>query len=154
MRTKIKGYVLMVVLVLSTVRFGEYAIIADLPSIIHREDCKIESKRRENIVKVLMKVESGNNNTAKNGSSKGILQIRPIMIREVNNIVGYNMFSLNDRFDEKKSEEIFRIFTDYHTPDWDLELVARRWNGGHDGENKIETLPYYHRVKRMMDTIH
>ena len=45
---------------------------------------------------------------------------------------------------------MFVIYTNYWTPDWNQELVARRWNGGTDGETKPETEKYWEAVKKIL----
>lgn len=79
------------------------------------------------------------------------LQILPIMIREVNKILGYEKFSYKDVKNIDKSIEMFTIYTDHHTPDWDLEKVSRRWNGGPKGDEKIATYRYYKKVERVFN---
>ena len=99
------------------------------------------------IINTLIQIESENNNIARNGDNIGILQIRPIMVYEVNRILGCNKYKLKDRFNPIKSIEMFKVYTNHHTPDWNLELVARRWNGGYNGELKLSTLNYYLKIK-------
>lgn len=60
----------------------------------------------------------------------GILQIRPIMVDEANRIVGYNKYSLDDRWDREKSIELFWDVQNYHNPKMILEDVCHYWNSG------------------------
>jgi hypothetical protein len=75
--------------------------------------------------------------------SVGLLQIRPIMIKEVNQILGYNKYQLSDRLSDKKSIDIFLIYQHKFNPTMDFEKMCRLWNGGRSGMNKDSTLNYY-----------
>lgn len=77
----------------------------------------------------------------------GLLQIRSIMVREVNSLLGENRFTDNDRTDLNKSVEIFVIYQNHFNPEWDLEKAARLWNGGRNGMNKRATIEYAKRVE-------
>lgn len=112
------------------------------------EELKIQ-EYRDNLIQALIWKESSNRNVIV-GDMVGILQIRPIMVREVNNILGYTKYFLKDRLNKIKSIEMFTIYTNHHTPNWDLELVCRRWNGGYRGEYKLETFKYYQQIKTIM----
>ena len=62
--------------------------------------------------------------------SVGLLQIRPIMVATVNQIVGYNKYYLQDRVDSVKSVEMFMIYQNYYSPKWDEKKAALLWNMG------------------------
>ena len=115
---------------------------------------KVEEERitqyKVNLINAIISKESEGKDTAM-GDMVGILQIRPVMVREVNNILGYIKYTLKDRIDRMKAIEMFRIYTDHHTPDWNMELVCRRWNGGYKGETKFETYQYYREVKQILN---
>lgn len=115
------------------------------------EEDKIQ-EYKNNIIQAVIQKESEGKDTVV-GDMVGILQIRPIMVREVNNILGYIGFTLSDRQNREKSIEMFKIYTDHHTPDWNMELVCRRWNGGYRGETKFETYQYYRKVKQILNKI-
>jgi hypothetical protein len=77
-------------------------------------------------------VETMNNNLAYNPleQATGIFQIRPIRLEDYNRRTGSN-YKMKDLFDYKISERIFLYFADQIGP-YDLEQIARRWNGsGH-----------------------
>lgn len=76
----------------------------------------------------------------------GYLQIRPVMVQDVNRIVGYNKFKHSDAWDKNKSIEMFKIYQDYYNPNWDWEKGARIWNGGPTGDRKQATLVYWEKV--------
>ena len=81
----------------------------------------------------------------KKENAAGLLQIRPIMIRDVNRIVGYKKYTLNDRYNFSKSLEIFYIIQDHYNPEYDIEKAARIWNGGPDGIYQSSTINYYNK---------
>ena len=87
--------------------------------------------------------------------SIGVLQIRPIMVREVNRILkkkGVKMrFKLQDRFDRDKSIWMFMIWKDYHHPTDGFEKIARNWNGGPNGYRFKRTEPYWAKVKKELE---
>ena len=87
--------------------------------------------------------------------SIGVLQIRPIMVREVNRILkkkGSKMrFKLQDRFDRGKSIWMFMIWKDYHHPTDGFEKIARNWNGGPNGYRFKRTEPYWAKVKKELE---
>ena len=142
-----KYLLVLLILIFLSIQSKESTIKLDFNKILSEIEFNKELLRRELIINTLIQIESENNNVARNGDNIGILQIRPIMVYEVNRILGYNKYKLKDRFDPIKSIEMFKIYTSHHTPDWNLELVARRWNGGYNGELKLSTLNYYLKVK-------
>lgn len=114
----------------------------------HNTVVETSPEPKEILLSAIMAVESSYDSLAYNPSEKaaGILQIRPIMVKEVNRILGDEVYSLEDRWNVEKSKEMFMVFSEYHSPDWDLETVIRNWNGGDKGYRKKSTLPYYHKV--------
>lgn len=107
---------------------------------------------RDRFIDAIMYRESRRNSDSYNvgENAAGILQIRPIMIKDVNRIVGYNKFTLNDRWNINKSIEIFTTYQDHYNPEWDFERGSRIWNGGPDGSDQNSTLTYWCAVKDLM----
>ena len=140
-------YFFIIGFLLLSISSQEHIVKRNFNEILLEIEFNKEFLRRELIVNSIIQIESENNSIARNGDNIGILQIRPIMVYEINRILGYKKYKLRDRFDPIKSIEMFKIYTNHHTPDWTLELVARRWNGGHNGELKLSTLNYYLKVK-------
>lgn len=66
----------------------------------------------------------------KRENAEGILQIRPIAIKEVNRILKENKYTLIDRQDSIKSIEIFFIIQNYWNPEWDPKKACFIWCGG------------------------
>lgn len=108
----------------------------------------------EDVLNAMIIVESGGdkNAHAKSEQAVGILQIRPIMIREVNRILRINKSKIRyrkkDRWSREKSIEIFMIVYNYHHIGKSFEEVARFWNGGHYGMKKEITKIYWEKVKK------
>jgi hypothetical protein len=119
---------------------------------------KIEPEEIEfDITSALIYVESRGKDSAYNSSEDavGCLQIRPIMVREVNRILKKTgkeeRFDLEDRWDREKSLDMFHIWREYHHPNSTDEVIARNWNGGPNGFNKESTLKYWKKVKGRLE---
>jgi hypothetical protein len=114
---------------------------------------KIES----DLVYAMIQVESLGNDSAIGDKhlvgeeAVGALQIRPIMIREVNRILKLKKseirYKRKDRFSRKKSIEMFLIWKEFHHKDSDFEKIARNWNGGPRGYKKSRTEYYWKKVE-------
>lgn len=110
------------------------------------------------IISAMIKVESAGNDSAYNlkEDAVGCLQIRPIMVREVNRILKRcgedKRFDVKDRWSRDKSIEMFIIWRDYHHPSSGYEKIARNWNGGADGYKKKSTEKYWEKVSYCLET--
>lgn len=106
------------------------------------EDEKI--KKLDSIWMVICYVESSFDEMAYNESelAVGIIQIRPIMVDEINLILGKNKYNLKDRWCKEKSFEMFKIYQDFINPEYNETLAARFWNGGRTGDKKRSTDVY------------
>ena len=110
---------------------------------------------REELITAMAWVESGGN-PATIGDinlpmpSVGLLQIRPIMVREVNRILRKQgldkRFKNSDRRDGGKSIEMFNIWADAYHLNSSFEKMARNWNGGPRGYKKTATSHYWTKV--------
>ncbi len=111
----------------------------------------VRSIPKDNLIEAIIYVESRGNTKAHNISEDavGCLQIRPIMLREVNRLVGYNKYQLKDRWSKTKSIEMFNVIKE-HTKNPTNEKLARNWNGGWNGYKKQSTLKYWHKVKEQL----
>ena len=117
----------------------------------------------DDFVEAVIYVESRGSDDAYNIKEKaaGCLQIRPIMVREVNrNLRKWNApfrYTLDDRWNREKSIEMFNIMAEQVTCCEDqsfmefAEVVARKWNGGGRGHLKESTLPYWERIKNQLN---
>ena len=103
------------------------------------------------LIDAIMYVESRGDTNAHNikEDAVGCLQIRPIMLREVNRLLGYNKYNLFDRWSKSKSIEMFEIIRQ-NTPNPTDEILARNWNGGWNGYKKQSTLKYWNKVKQQL----
>ena len=130
----------------------------DLPQKIKIEEPKINQDLR--LVNALIQVESNGNDSCIGDRhliipSVGCLQIRPIMVREVNRILkllGENQHYKNkDRYSREKSIEMFNIWKNYHHKNDSDEVIARCWNGGPKGWKRKSTLKYWSKVKKQLN---
>ena len=100
-------------------------------------------------------IEDAVGDTHLGAPSIGVLQIRPIMVREVNRILkkrGSEMrFKLKDRFSREKSIWMFMIWKDYHHPNDGFEKIARNWNGGPNGYRFKRTEYYWNKVRKQLE---
>ena len=124
---------------------------------------KKEEVLKEAFYESISWVESTKNpNAVSRDGSVGIVQIRPIMVKEVNRICDIKgiekTFSLSDRRDITKSKEMFWIYQEFYNPEinWetlsqkDLETLARKWNGGPKGHIKKATEKYWNKVNKRL----
>lgn len=117
-----------------------------------REGSIVHTQQMKFIDAVIM-VESSGNDKAHNLSEDavGCLQIRPIMVREVNRLLKkrgeYRSYTLEDRWSRRKSIEMFLVFNRNVSK---FENQARRWNGGPRGMNKTATIKYWNKIKRRL----
>ena len=104
-----------------------------------------------NLIDAIIYVESRGNTKAHNikEDAVGCLQIRPIMLREVNRLLGFNKYKLADRWSKAKSIEMFNVIKEHTTNPTD-EKLARNWNGGWNGYKKQSTLKYWYKVKEQL----
>ena len=123
----------------------------DVPVVISEQD----------LVSALIHVESRGNDSAIGDrhlvgeEAVGVLQIRPIMVREVNRILRIQKtdkrYKLKDRFDRNKSIEMFHVWKNYHHKDSDMQTIARNWNGGPRGYKRNSTLKYWNKIEKQLN---
>jgi len=101
------------------------------------------------LIAAIIQVESGGDTMAYNEKedAAGCLQIRPIMVREINRLVGKDSFKLKDRWSKAKSIEMFNVIRS-HLKGASDEQIARTWNGGYNGKNIPQTMQYWIKVKQ------
>jgi len=111
----------------------------------------VRSIPKNNLIDAIIYVESRGDVNAYNAKENavGCLQIRPIMLREVNRLLGYNKYKLTDRWNKEKSIEMFNVIKEHTTNPTD-EKLARNWNGGWNGYKKQSTLKYWQKVKEQL----
>lgn len=108
--------------------------------------------RYQTLLPAIEQVESGGKSDAvgDGGKAVGILQIHPIMVKDVNRILGEDRYTLADRLDPAKSREMFRVYSEHYSKGASDEVIARRWNAGPKGDKKPATLTYWAKVKAKM----
>lgn len=106
---------------------------------------------QDSLIDAIIHVESRGDSMAynKREDAVGVLQIRPIMVREVNRLLGYDKYKLSDRWNVAKSKEMFNVIK-AHTTNPTNERLARNWNGGWNGYKKKSTLKYWQKVKTQL----
>ena len=103
----------------------------------------------DKLIAAIIEVESGGDTLAYNSKedAAGCLQIRPIMVREVNRLLGKDKYTLKDRWSKAKSIEMFNILRS-HLKGASDEEIARTWNGGYNGKNIPQTMQYWIKVRK------
>lgn len=84
-------------------------------------------------IMILIQVESGfdPNAVGDGGKAIGVLQIHPVMVDDINRIVGYKKFTYKDRKIPSKSIQMAVIYFRHYERDLqDFEALSRAWNGG------------------------
>ena len=166
----VRPYIILITLAF----FGATAVLSDLnPKTMPNSNLEQKIQRDtlqsidtpqpiDTLVAALIYVESRGNENAVGDKhlgnpSVGVLQIRPIMVREVNRILkrkkSDRRFKLKDRFSKEKSIEMFRIWQSYHLPNSSDEVIARCWNGGPKGWRRKATLHYWRKVQREINKL-
>ena len=106
------------------------------------------------VVDAIIHVESRGNASARNGQYVGVLQISPVLVKAVNQVLkakgSSKRYSLKDRYSERKSREMFEIFMSYYNPSNSVEKAIRMWNGG-TGYSVRATQRYYRTVMKYVD---
>lgn len=116
---------------------------ADVDSVMNLLDAMIQVESRGNVDAV------GDEHLG--SPSVGVLQIRPIMVKEVNRILKKcnesKTYELDDRYSRDKSIAMFQIWKAYYHNHSTLEKIARCWNGGPRGYKMNATIHYWNKVK-------
>ena len=133
------------------------------------EETIIELKRKgiqpiitdRDLLTALIFVESRGNDSAigdrhlVGNEAVGALQIRPIMVKEVNRILKIQgkteRFDLKDRFDRQQSIRMFMVWKNYHHKNSEPEVIARNWNGGPKGYKVSRTEKYWLKVQKQLN---
>jgi len=116
----------------------------------------INSRQHTDLVNAMIWVESKGNDSAyhKGERAAGCLQIRPIMVKEVNRILhlkgSEKIYTLEDRWSRAKSIQMFNIVVNYYHPNGTYEEIARCWNGGPQGLQKKQTKKYWNKVQKRL----
>ena len=130
---------------------GMMAIIISILFFLSLAKCQARDWSR--VTAAIAQVESKGNPRAVNGDAVGLLQIRPILVRDINRILKLRKsgkrYTLNDRYNPQKSCEMLEIYESYYNPSGSVEKAIRLWNGG-SGYTNRGTEQYYRKVRREM----
>ncbi|MCH4148680.1 MAG: hypothetical protein LKF33_09675 [Prevotella sp.] len=120
------------------------------------EDNGINNKKTFNwnpVMDAIIQVESQNNRFAQSGNSVGAMQITPILVVECNSILRSRKikkrYKLSDRFNIRKSKEMFLLFQSKYNPQNNIEKAIRSWNGGLNYSIKY-TQRYFEKVMNLL----
>lgn len=101
------------------------------------------------VINAITQVESRGNSNAASKDCVGILQIRPILVQDVNEYLkmkkSNKRYTLNDRYSNKKSKEMFILYQKRYNPTNNVEKAIRLWNGG-CGYSVAKTEKYYQKT--------
>lgn len=110
------------------------------------------------IIDAIIQVESKGDPKAynPNGDCVGVLQITPILVKECNQILerrkSNKHYTLNDRYNVKKSKEMFVLIQETHNSEHNVEKAIKCWNcGGFYMKNngwKNYSVEYYKKVMK------
>ena len=129
---------------------------------IEEEVVEIKDDHTDYLLEALIQVESKGNENAVGDKhlsrpSVGVLQLRPVMVREVNRILKKHKvkkkYTLEDRYSKEKSIEMFYIWQSYHHLNDSDEVIARCWNGGPKGWKRNSTLHYWNKVQSEINNL-
>lgn len=105
----------------------------------------------DKVINAISKVESKENPSAVSKDCVGILQIRPILVKQCNiwlkNQKSSKRYTLKDRYDVGKSKEMFIMIQEHYNPSHNVEKAIRLWNGGPNYSVK-KTNGYYKKVMK------
>ena len=105
------------------------------------------------IVAIVMVESGGDPNAVGKNEELGVAQITPIMVQDVNRILGYDKYDLNDRLGIVSSCEMMRIYWDHYCEEGNWEQMARCWNQGKQGylNNPSASDYYWFKVQRVLN---
>ena len=96
--------------------------------------CMAQKQDLSRLITAIATVESELNEKAVSGDCAGYLQIRPILVKECNDILkkknSKKRYSLNDRFSKKKSIAMFYLIQEKFNPSHNIERALWVWNAG------------------------
>ena len=105
----------------------------------------------DKVINAISKVESKENPSAVSKDCVGILQIRPILVKQCNiwlkNQKSSKRYTLKDRYDVGKSKEMFIMIQEHYNPSHNVEKAIRLWNGGPNYSVK-KTNGYYKKAMK------
>lgn len=118
----------------------------------------IEGLIKTTFIDSIIHVESrGRDNALARDGSAGPLQIKAVLVKDVNRILAHRgdtlRFNMKDRFDREKAIQMFWIYQSFYGKETDsYEIMARRWNGGPNGHRKKATIKYWKKVNKQFSS--
>jgi hypothetical protein len=99
-------------------------------------------------------VESNNRADAvgDGGRALGPGQLHRIYVDDANRILGRKAFTYRDRLDREQSRRMFEIVSLHYARDGGPEQWARIHNGGPSGPAKKTTIPYWIKVRSVLQS--
>jgi soluble lytic murein transglycosylase-like protein len=105
------------------------------------------------LLSALIQIESGGNDQAKGRHGElGALQIKPILVRDVNRIMGTH-YAHNQMTNRAVSTFIATAYLSHYGKNLSDESLARIWQGGPKGHRKTSTRAYGRRVMRELQSM-
>lgn len=105
------------------------------------------------VINAIIQVESKGNAKAVSKDCVGVMQIRPLLVRDVNEYLkmkgSSKRYTLNDRFSPEKSKEMFILYQKRYNPTNNVDKAIRIWNGG-PYCSEVKTNGYLKKVKAHM----
>lgn len=96
--------------------------------------CMAQKQDLNRLITAIATVESELNEKAVSSDCVGYLQIRPLLVKECNDILkkkdSKKRYALNDRFSKKKSIEMFYLIQEKFNPSHNIERALWVWNAG------------------------
>ena len=112
-----------------------------------------ENNYWSDVMDAIIQVESSGDVKAVNGVCAGPMQISPILVKQCNQILAEKnektRYTLADRFNLKKSKEMFVLIQEAFNPEKSIEQAVRAWNGGPKYSIR-KTNRYYNKVMAEM----
>jgi len=103
------------------------------------------------LLSALIAVESGGNDQAKGRHGElGALQIKPILVRDVNRIMGTS-YAHRQMTNRATATFIAQAYLAHYGSNLSDESLARIWQGGPSGHRKTSTRAYGKRVMRELE---
>jgi len=105
------------------------------------------------LLSALIQIESGGNDQAKGRHGElGALQIKSIMVRDINRIMGTH-YAHNQMTNRAVSTFIATAYLSHYGKNLSEESLARIWQGGPKGHRKTSTRAYARRVMRQLQSM-
>jgi hypothetical protein len=105
------------------------------------------------LLSALIQIESGGNDQAKGRHGElGALQIKPILVRDVNRIMGTH-YAHSQVTNRAVSTFIATAYLSHYGKNLSDESLARIWQGGPVGHKKSSTRAYARRVMRELQSM-